>query len=456
MRSRNTWIWFSLAVGLFLFIVLVERHWTKPALQAGGPGKLLAAYQPGLVTGLQTRRGREFVHLKREGEAWRLTEPLNYPANPVVVDALLRALGQLDRQVAIASTKLADFGLADPAAIVVVFQGETRMELQIGSLTPTGDQVYVRAVGVEGIYTADAHLLNRDLPATVDAWRSRRLLTATTNVAPDRLEVRSASRGIGFALQQNPTNRTWRLTKPMLARASVTQVARLWQECARAQVEKFVTDDPAADAEAYGCQPPELELVLGVGTNDIAVVQFGKSPTNDPALVYARRLSHTNVVLVRRDLLEVLRTPHTALRDRHLFTFDPALVQQIEVAGLNPFVVRRQTNHTWRVVEPQEYPADYPLVRDLLGDLSAWEVADFERDVVTDFSSYGLAQPVREVLLKTAPTNSAVPTNIVIASAALGTNAAGKYFARRGDEASVFALHEADFYRLPEIGRAHV
>jgi hypothetical protein len=202
----------------------------------------------------------------------------------------------------------------------------------------------------------------------------------------------------------------------------------------------------------FGCSPPELELALGTGTNDQLVVQFGASPTNDPALVYARCLAHTNVVLVSRDLVDRLRTPYKELRDRHLFTFDPTQVQMIEVSGTNPFLVRRLTNGSWRLTQPEDYPVDPVLMKELMGDLYSWEVADFEKDVVTDFTAYGLAPPWREVTLRASATNGSPASAAVLAQASLSTNIAGKFYARRSDENSVFTIEEATIYRLPQFG----
>jgi hypothetical protein len=65
-----------------------------------------------------------------------------------------------------------------------------------------------------------------------------------------------------------------------------------------------------------------------------------------------------------------------------------------------------------------------------------------------------------EISLKTMATNAFGTTNIVIASAAFGTNSTvigtnrvGSYFARRGDEGSVYTIKEMDFVNiLPVYG----
>jgi len=448
MNKSGTWMWPLLALALLAFILLVERRW-QPERQLGPSlARLLPDLSPDAVTRLQVRRGRQFVHLERAGKSWKMVTPVVYPAQPVLVDNLIQALGRLTRLNPIVSTDLAPFGLEEPQAIIVVHQGRERLEVQIGNATPVGNQVYVRAVGVPGIYAVDASILDM-APSNVNEWRSKALLTSEVAQSFDRLEVRSPTRGLGFVLSYNPTNKTWRLSRPMAARADRVKVEQLLLACLQARVEQFVTDDPKTDLEPLGLQPPQLELALGQDTNDLVSVTFGNSPSNQPAMVYARRLSHSNIVLVSKELVEKLAIPFTELRDRHLFSFVPELVTQIELLGEENITIRRQTNGLWRVTEPDEFPADGMLVMELLGDLFAMQVSQFEKDIVTDFSPYGLAQPLRQVTLKTSATNETGLTNIIVAQAFFGTNGIGHVFARRHDETSVYEVTEADLMRLP-------
>jgi len=441
-------MWPLLALALLAFILLVERRW-QPERQLGPSlARLLPDLSPDAVTRLQVRRGRQFVHLERAGKSWKMVTPVVYPAQPVLVDNLIQALGRLTRLNPIVSTDLAPFGLEEPQAIIVVHQGRERLEVQIGNATPVGNQVYVRAVGVPGIYAVDASILDM-APSNVNEWRSKALLTSEVAQSFDRLEVRSPTRGLGFVLSYNPTNKTWRLSRPMAARADRVKVEQLLLACLQARVEQFVSDDPKTDLEPLGLQPPQLELALGQDTNDLVSVTFGNSPSNQPAMVYARRLSHSNIVLVSKELVEKLAIPFTELRDRHLFSFVPELVTQIELLGEENITIRRQTNGLWRVTEPDEFPADGMLVMELLGDLFAMQVSQFEKDIVTDFSPYGLAQPLRQVTLKTSATNETGLTNIIVAQAFFGTNGIGHVFARRHDETSVYEVTEADLMRLP-------
>ena len=67
-----------------------------------------------------------------------------------------------------------------------------------------------------------------------------------------------------------------------------------------------------------GLQPPEWQLTLGQGTQMVALVQFGKSPTNDPKQIYARLADQRTIVLTPKDLASVWRATASDFRDPHL------------------------------------------------------------------------------------------------------------------------------------------
>ena len=449
MKWRQTWLLTGLAAALLAFILLYERRTGAPE-PAAGPPRLLPQLRAVEVTSVQVRRTNQLVlAVERNGEAWSLTLPLAYPAAPVAVQRLLGALEQAltpvrfsPQELRSRGQELLDFGLDTPGAVVALTQGTGRLEVRLGAPTPTGDQVYAQVVGMPGVCLVDAALLEL-LPKTADAWRNLALFDLT-GWTYDRVEVMRTNAGI--YLQRDPTNLVWQLSRPR-QRADQLKVEGLLEKIQQARVTQFVTDDPKADLDRYGLQPPEIELALGRGTNLGQRVQFGKSPAEDPSSVYARRLNQTNVVLVARALLESINLPVAELRDRRLLAFQPSEVSLIEVRSEEPFTIRRQTNDAW--VAGESTPADGPFMRDWLLRLSQLQVAEFVKDVVTDFSSYGLAQPRRQYILKTSVTNAGGLTNTVIGELQFGSNTTDRIFVRRPDEDSVYSVRYVDYYRMP-------
>src|SRR5438876_6566479 len=121
----------------------------------------------------------------------------------------------------------------------------------------------------------------------------------------DRLHVRAGQRD--FEVERGAGGPLWRLTKPRLARADNALLQRLFQQLQTARVSQFVSDTPGSDLEPYGLQTPEVTLVFSQGANSVLTIEFGKSPTNFPGQVFARRLNYPSIVTVPKYLLDLLR-----------------------------------------------------------------------------------------------------------------------------------------------------
>ncbi len=452
MNRNSTRILVLLAVGLFAFIFFVERHTTDTQRNAELVNLLFPEFVPAETTGVDIHIGTNApLKLERVDGAWRFRSPFSYAAQQVGPDRLLTALSELRRpthltaQEVLAQTNgLGAFGFTPPWASAVFHQAKRALELRFGSRTLLGNQVYLQVVGQDGLYAVDAEFL-KNLPASVNAWRDAALLNLD-GVPFDRLEVRPRTNG--FEVTRNLTNQFWQMTRPLLTRADKAKLEYLLQQLRLTRVSQFVTDDPRADLEPYGLQPPERELVFGQGTNDLVVLQIGKSPANDTNFVFLRRLSNTNVVLAPRVAIDPWLASFRDFCDRRLMVFTQDAVARVEVRADEPFALDRGTNGVWRIVEPYSAPADSVLTLELLANLAEMEFLEFEREVVTDFTPYGLAPPRRQFLLKSAAVlPGGAATNILLAQLDLGNPSGHKVFARRSLENSVVTA--LDNGRLP-------
>jgi hypothetical protein len=453
MNWKPTWILVGLAAALFAFIVLFERHTGSATL----PPPRLISFKPHEVTNIQVRLTNQLlltVGRARESEPWIMADPVRYPAQPVAIEGLLQALEREVPQTEITPQDLkagkrsiAEFGLDVPRATLTFQHNGQRTEVMFGARTPVGHAVYAQVMDQPGVYILNGELADR-VPRTHHDWRDTRLLCTSAPFFNDGMEVRSSGRG--FALMLDLTTNAVILTKPTVARADPAKFAALARKVQEAQVLQFVTDSPRVDLDAFGLQPPELELALLKGTNEQFVVQFGKSPETNASVVYARRMLQTNIVLVPRSLLEALQISHGDLRDRHLVNWSTNVIDSIEVIGSENFIVRRQTNGTWTLGDSAATLADPQALREWMDALSRLEGV-VEKDVVTDFARpYGLSPPARRYVLRTTVTNlSGISSNRIVAELHLGSGQDGKFFARRPDEATVYSLSAKDVSRLP-------
>ncbi|HMP81792.1 MAG TPA: DUF4340 domain-containing protein [Verrucomicrobiota bacterium] len=448
MNSKSTWNWIFVAAALFAFIFFYERHIRKPL---PGPVLILPELKDAAIGALQVSpAGQLEIRAILTNGVWKLTRPVAYPAQSLAIESLLYKLETLAPAAQIGVRELRDrpqfdqeFGFDQPQFSIIVENNGRNTQILVGKTTAPGDQVYLQVVGVESVYVVDAELL-RFLPVSGDEWRDTTLLDLRT-ISFDQINVRSGDLTITF--QQNPTNNAWRMTHPLQARADSIRLLERLQMLQTLQVSQFVTDDPSADLELYGLQPPELELSFDKGTNRVTALRFGKTPTNDTALIYAKRDGIASVVTVSAGPVAPWRARVDDMRDRHFVTFDHE-IGAFEFRGENNFDIQRSSN-AWKIVQ-ETFPVDILMMNDFVVTLGAMQITQF-KDAVTaaDLESFGLASPSRTIKLISARAASGTLTNeFLLLSFGLvdGVNV----YARRSDEDAVYTVRLEDFVQLPD------
>ncbi len=455
MSRKTTINLVLLAAVLFTYVWFFERGKEAAARKQA---LLFESFRPDLVKSIEVSRTNAttrlpfLITLERHGEEWAFSNPA-YPAQPTGIENLLRTIAQLPRRAHINASELMAgdlkaFGLNPPSAAIVITSPTNRVRLEIGSRTPIADQVYVQVVGSPGIYLTDSSLLQH-LPETETQWRDPRLINFSGLVF-DRIHLRAGARIT--EVERDRTNLLWKISKPITARADSNSVAQLLRDLHDARVASFVKDTPVSDLERFGLQPPEAEVFLALDTNELASVEFGNSPTNDPAHFYARLSQRTNIVLVDKDFVERMRIPYKALQDTRLISI-PASVDRIEVqANSTNFSVLRQPNGLWRFAEPENGWADRSLVTDLILNINSLRILDFAKEVPSesDLTRSGLLPPKRQYSFYLSQTNAAgLPTNVLAGQVEFGTDVLEKIYVRRKDEVPVYFTSFPDVHGLP-------
>ena len=464
MNPRNTFLLLALAAGLFAFIFFFERHRKEEELRVVHelPGLRPSSVRKMSITSRQSKS--EEIPVERTTNGWWLSQPVNYPAETVMVNRLLLELMQLKPQLHLSSRDLKgrnineEYGFDHPLFTIIIQDDQPQPKvLNLGRLTAPGDQIYAQVVGSEGVDLVSSKLLEF-IPHEANEWRDS-LLVDLKGIDFDRLTVAGVAGK--FELQREGTNQAWRLFKPDVARADNPKILGLLTNLQKLSAVRFQTDATNADLEPFGLKPPVLELGFERGSNHLFSLQFGKSPTNESAVAYAKRDDRPAVALVPLEPLTGWNDSVKLFRDRHLARFNPAEVSLIEIRGQSnapTVVLRRQIDDSWRVTAPMAFAADTNTMRDFLKRLGGLEAVPNDgnvavQDIVAESSlpGYGLSPPVRQYILKRAPTGNN-SSNSVLAEIDFGSEKDGRVFARRGDlpeERSVYAVNAADFSALP-------
>ena len=459
MNARNTCFW--LAVAAVLLIAILTRHRFSPPAAAGPVKVLPPEFKPGLVTRISVQlKGQQPIRAERTAGVWRLTEPASDAAQSASIESLLLALERLSPAATITAHERRSLaksdeaeGLTSPQASLSIQQEDGAVfQLEIGARTAPGDQLYLQRAGVAGVYVVDAELL-KEIPGSQNDWRDTTFVKLK-GLAFDHIAVTNRLNNLNdtkvIELQHEPANHLWRIVNPPIkARADTRRLSGLLEQLEALRVKEFVSDEPKADFETFGLQTPQLELGLAHGTNRLALFQFGKSPTNDAAVFYARRWGRSSVVTVPTNALAGWREQVNAFRATNIIDL-PESITAVEVYGQDRFSVQQQGADHWRVV-PQNLPADAAACKDLLSELGHLRILE-PVDAVTEpeFASDGLAAPARKYIFKT-PAPASAPTNSAVAEVNIGATNDNRVFVcvAYPGERFVYAVNLAEVQRLP-------
>ena len=451
MNSKLTWIWLLVAAGLFAFIFFFERN-LKPA--PTGPPPVLPEFKASTVTSVRVLpAGYSEIRVERTNSGWLMTRPIAAPAAKAQIEDLLAALEQLVPATVVSPGALKqrpqaeeDFGFENPQTSIVLQDAKANPRIQIGARTAPGDQVFLRVVGREDVFVVDADLLNL-LPRGTNDWRDAALIDLRA-VAFDRITITNITGPMD--LQLDVAHGTWRMLHPMQTRADGRRILESLQALQALRIGQFVSDEARTDLEPFGLQRAALDLGFQAGTNTVALLHFGQSPTNAPTQFFARREGFNSILTVSAESLTNWSKSFYHFRDRYLLTL-PLELGEIEVRGGEGFVLQRASSNSWRVAS-QKFPVDAASVEDFLTALKELEIIEFVKDATTDpdLRAYGLTSAVCQLILKSDTATGA--TNLPLAQLSFGATLGEKIFARRADEDSVYAVKLSDFLRLPSAG----
>lgn len=461
MNSRTTWMLVLVALALGAVLWISDRRPGSRVTNGQGLTSTFLAPRPEDVVRLELQRSNTVVKVTRMDTGWILMAPLVYAAQPTGIENLLNVLSKLvpvdfipGKQVAAQPGGMAAFGLDQPSTLTVELRGGRPMIFRLGGPTPLEGRFYLQVAGTDGVFVADASLLSA-LPVNAEDWRDRGLFDLR-HTAYDRVELQQRGR---IVFEANYDGQGWRLTRPLSARANTDAIEALVNQLQAARVSAFVSDGTLVNPETYGLLPPEAELVVGRGSNDLVRLQFGARSTNAPDQEFVQRALQTNVVLLPTNATALVRLPLDTFRDRQLV--GPLRnVSSIEFRGndrtvangADRFVARREGTN-WFVVEPHRFPADAARIEETFQTLESLGIEQFTTDVVDNPAVYGLDMPVREYAIGVSTNLGGYVTNTVSFSVQFGgvpTNNIHFVYARRSDEPGVYSIVRAELSRLPE------
>jgi len=450
VRTKVTLVLVFLNVALFFYIFKFERHWRTEATTLEARRRVLGP-EAADIRHLEVTAPGVSYSLVRTREAWFLTRPLDWPANPHAVSSMVHELQLLEHEtsfrvadLAQTSQSLADYGLEQPKMTVAFRSGDPTdgaggadrpvTRLQVGDTTRDGRRVYILSPDGRRIHVVGRALIERlslpleqlraDTLLTIAVFEARSLTVQSTSPNP----VQGTSAGVRIRLRRDGAR--WSFETPIVARASKTAVDLTINDLNRLQAKTFNPPPPATLPSAA----PTLRLMLE-GTNRYETLFLGEplAPVGAAAAeaasagteYYAQLDGRSALftVVMPKGLVATLRNAQESLREKRILEFDPQAVTAITLAAPElpgaPLTLQRleataggaTETPRWQIVRrgvgdqgPQTVAADGSTVQNLLEQLTLLQADLFKSDAPTgaDLEAWGFNRPEREITLTLA------------------------------------------------------
>jgi hypothetical protein len=408
------------------------------------------------VQRITIRNGDSVIKIKTDGDAWRMTAPLEDDADTTVVDQLLDAVQNLRPEDLITDLGkgekkrqlLKDFGLMKSRLRLRLEGDQMPPEIQFGQDTAVQGRNYLRVGDDDAVYVVENDLKNIVSKSPED-FRDHRMTPFLTTLI-DRAIFQVSGGTIEVARDQD----NWQLVRPIKARASNDAVVDVLTKLNQTQISKFVGADKSRNLSSFGLDSPDDILTLYGGDGKKFEIDIGGPVPSNAQAVYAGIPERNSVVEVDKAFANRLNITPDDLRDRKIARLNSDLIDRITIAssGQQTIILAREENR-WHFLSPMEAPADPTNIGRLIQELNDSEVTEFVSDTATDLAKYGLDQPKLSITFSSFASENTAESNageVVLSTLEFGKSENGVTYGRVREEPYIFSIADQVFDSLPK------
>lgn len=374
-RLTSTILLLVVLAGLVGYIYFVDAE--RPP--SGTPEALPKAFDVSAenIEELQIKNAAgDTSRVQRVDDSWRLIEPEPVEADAAVVESVTSGLASLEIQRVVDDNAgdLAQYGLSPPR-IDVAFRLKDEKEprrLLIGEKTPTGGDLYAKKPDENRVFLIASHLDSTFNKAPFDL-RDRDVL----KFAREKVEGLELTRGSTAIHLSRSDPVTWRIVKPVTARADYTVAEGLLAQLGSAQMESIVASDASKLAQ-YGLERPS-QTVSAVSGSSRATLLLG-APADGG--LYAKDASRPLVFTVGETLVKDLQKEIFDFRQKDMFDARSFSATRLELRrGEETLVLEKsggdgEDKEVWRSAAGQD--VDTAKVQEVLSKLASLRAQSFE------------------------------------------------------------------------------
>ncbi|HEV8243199.1 MAG TPA: DUF4340 domain-containing protein [Nitrospirales bacterium] len=395
--SRGVLVLFIIAVGLGLYLWLVEMPTEQKRVETATAAKKLVNFQEEDVQALTIISSQGEVELTREKDGrWIINKPKTMEAETLAVEELLRTLllAKVSRVVDEAGTDLQSYGLTNPSLTVSFRLASGTQTVRFGDSGPLSSTVYAMRGGSPKVLLTS--LARQDLfTRGVHDLRRRRVFMFDRSQVT-RLKVATSRETVVLYKEGRGEKVSWTIKAPVEAAADQPEVRSLLIGLEDLKAQDFLDDpkDHAATRARLG--PPLATFTLREGETERALSLF--IDPHNKRLAYAESTPQDPLYKVAPALAQDLAKGLFALRNKQLVATEPERVKTLVIkTGAQEYSVTRAGSN-WLVDGDPKAKADAARLNMLVIRVVRLQAERIVTEKPTDLKPYGLAAPVTELI----------------------------------------------------------
>jgi hypothetical protein len=444
----------KLGVRILLLLVLVagvgSYIWLQeiPNAEREGKKEKLVGVDKDAVTGVDLVYPDREIELRKDDKGWRVTKPVDAPADDTVVKAVVATVADADVQKTLdqAPSDLAPFGLDKPTVTVrlTVKDGAQPPAIAVGKNTAIGGKTYVKKGDDPKLYLTTSSI-GYGLNKQVKDVRDKSVL-AFKDDDVTKIEIRPQG-GAPVTLVKQPgkdaPDAAWTVA-PGDHPADPTEV-RSYLSSLRATRATDFPDDHPTDLAKYGLTDPRLAVTVTTGKDATATAQTllvgGETTEGSQKLVYAKRDDQPTVYALGDWSFRTLGKTAGQFRDKTVLGFDPARVGRAVLERKDGgAITMARADGAWKVEGADGKKTKESVVQAYLQDVRELRGSDVAAEPAKDLRGFGLDAPDLKVALTD---KDGQPIGTVLAA-----KHDGKYYVTRAGSDTVFEARDYMYARL--------
>jgi len=444
MRFRTTILLLLVLAGLGAYVYFIEY----PQAERDVKKKTLFEFKADDATEVTLAYADAKIVLKKSGSEWRITDPLDVPADETTVKNLVSAVAdcEVKRELTDPSSDLSQYGLDKPFATVTVKLGGKELPaVLVGKNAPVGFSTYIRRADDKKIVLTSS-AFRSGMEKKVKDLRDKTIVNfADTDV--QRLAITAADKDLRLAQKGD----TWSIEQPAAFAADGSTVRSFLSTLRSLRAVDFPDDNPS-DLALYGLDSPRLTITLYIGKDNAEKrILIGKE--NDKKEIFVQGSGRPTIYTVSEWVYRDLNKSLGDFRDKTVLAFDRDKATAVDLHRQDGGHVRlvQGKDKKWSIEGGDGKPLE-TAISQYVSDLHDLKGHEIIADSPADLAPFGLDRPLLKI---TVLGEDGKPTGTALLGA---REAAGKreYTGMAEGGPTVFLVRDYLFTRLDKQAKDFV